>query len=79
MNASFPTLEKIWAWQGRLNSFGPRLTGSRAQADFVSFLRSELTEFGLNVSADRLTLTRWQAKSSGIDMLDKDRPLRGSP
>jgi hypothetical protein len=61
--------DQIWAWQERLNAFGPRLTGNAAHRDFVDFLRAELAALRLDVREDRLAFTRWEAKSWRLDAI----------
>ncbi|MET0549286.1 MAG: hypothetical protein ABW002_08465, partial [Xanthomonas sp.] len=42
-----PSQAQLWHWIERLNSFGPRLTGSPAHAAAIDFLAAELQALGL--------------------------------
>jgi hypothetical protein len=51
--------------------FGPRLTGSRAQKNYVSWLRSEFRAAGLDVlPPDHHSIERWEAREFGLEVLD---------
>jgi hypothetical protein len=71
--------DRIRAWQERLNDFGPRLTGNAAHRAFLDFLRAELALFGMEVREDRLTFTRWEAKTWALDIVDPDGTVTPLP
>ena len=49
-----------------MNSFGTRLTGSPGQNAFVSYLKNEIKDMGLEVYSDLYSFDRWEAKDSSI-------------
>jgi hypothetical protein len=57
-----PSRAAVWAWQEKLNSFGPRLTGGAAHRQSVDFLQAELAAVGLQVLRDRRRFRRWEAR-----------------
>lgn len=65
-----PSRGELWNWVERLNSFGPRLTGSPAQAHAVDFLARELQGMGLDVRRDHLKMRRWTPRSVGLVLSD---------
>ena len=58
--------EKLLEGINIMNSFGTRLTGSRGHNDFVSYLKNEINNMGLEVYSDRYSFDRWEAKESSI-------------
>ena len=50
----------------KMNSFGTRLTGSKGHNDFVSYLKKEIKDMGLDVYSDLYSFDRWEAKESSI-------------
>lgn len=73
MDSAPLSTENIWAWQQKLAGFGPRLTGSSAHAAFTEFLAAELTQLGLLVQRDRMTMTRWEARRCEVALLGAHR------
>jgi len=68
--SGLPSQAKVWGWVKRLNDFGPRLTGSSAQACAVDFLAGELHAMGLDVQRDRLRMRRWTPQSTQFVLSD---------
>lgn len=56
----------IWSWVQRLNSYGPRLTGSPAQRASIEFIADELVAIGLPVQRDTHKMIRWTARTTGL-------------
>ncbi len=50
----------------KMNSFSTRLTGSKGHNDFVSYLKSEIKDMGLDVYSDLYSFDRWEANESSI-------------
>lgn len=68
--AGLPSRSELWNWVERLNGFGPRLTGSPAQARAVDFLADELRELGLDVRRDPLRMRRWTPRATKFVLSD---------
>jgi hypothetical protein len=73
--ARLPTRDQVWDWQLWMNKLGPRYTGNPAHTQFVEFLASNLKSFGLEVTRDNYTFTRWDAHKWDIGVA----PLSGAP
>jgi hypothetical protein len=61
-----PSQEEVWdhvTWMAKL---GPKFTGNSAHTQFVEFLATNLQSLGLDLTRDRYTLPRWDAKRWGI-------------
>lgn len=58
-----------------MNSFGPRLTGSKAHLDFINYLKNEISGMGIEVFSDPFWFTRWEETGSSIDILDGDEAV----
>lgn len=56
----------------KMNSFGPRLTGSKAHNDFIDYLRAEIDKMGIKIYTDPFYFKRWEEKNSSIEILDGD-------
>lgn len=53
--------EKIVELEQKMLGCGPRLTGSKAHKDFIELIKKELTDIGLKVRKDTLTMKkRWE-------------------
>ncbi|WP_106797744.1 hypothetical protein [Rhizobium sp. H4] len=69
---ALPNQRKLWSWIKRLNSFGPRLTGSPAQARAIDYLAGELRGMGLEVKRDQLTMRRWMPRTTAFKLSNGD-------
>lgn len=56
----------------KMNSFGVRLTGSKAHNDFITWLKCEITKMGFSIFSDPFYFRRWEEKRSSIEVLDGD-------
>lgn len=54
----------------KMNSFGVRLTGSKAHTDFINYLKDEINKMGLTVFSDPFYFRRWEEKKSSIEIFD---------
>ena len=61
-----PSIDEVWGWQVSMNNLGPKYTGNDAHRQFVEFLATNLQSLGLELSRDRYTLPRWDARAWGI-------------
>jgi hypothetical protein len=57
-----PSQSAIWEQQVWMAKLGPKYTGNAAHNQFVDFLATEMRALGLEVTRDRYTLPRWDAK-----------------
>lgn len=64
--------EKVLEEINKMNSFGARLTGSRAQNEFISYLKNEIQNMGFEVYSDPYRFDRWEEKSSSIVLHGKN-------
>ena len=60
--------QEVLAGVEKMNSFGVQTTGSGAQRDFVSYLRSEIEKMGLTTYSDLYCFNRWKEISSSITL-----------
>ncbi|MBP3695976.1 MAG: hypothetical protein J6J45_00385 [Clostridia bacterium] len=58
--------EKLLEGVDKMNSFGTRLTGSPGQDAFVTYIKNEIKDMGLEVYSDLYSFDRWEAKESSI-------------
>ncbi|MCR5485198.1 MAG: patatin family protein [Clostridiales bacterium] len=54
----------------KMNSFGKRLTGSKAHSDYIKWLKSKIRHMGLDVYSDPYFFNRWEEKSSSLVIRD---------
>lgn len=54
----------------KMNACGIRLTGSKDQNDFISYLQDEIKKMGVKIYSDPFYFRRWEEKSSSIEILD---------
>lgn len=66
------TKEKMLADVETMNGFGVRLTGSKAQLDFIRFLKDRIHGMGLETYSDPCFFPRWEEKSSRLTIHTKD-------
>jgi hypothetical protein len=66
-----PTQQAVWDQQVWMAQLGPKYTGNKAHATFVEFLATELTHTGLDVTRERYTLPRWDARRWEIAIAPK--------
>lgn len=50
----------------KMNAFGVRLTGSKAQNDFIGYLKNEIHGMGLETYSDPFYFNRWEEKESHL-------------
>ena len=74
-----PSSDSIWTWQEKLNSFGPRLTGSSAHASSIDFIQQELEALHLKVLRDHLSFNRWQAEKWHLRVLAAEHQWEDMP
>lgn len=65
---------ELWEWQVWMAKLGPKYTGNAAHGTFVDFLETHLKSAGLEVSRDRFTLPRWDARRWELSV----KPASGS-
>jgi hypothetical protein len=64
-----PSAATVWNWQQRLVGFGTRYTGSPGHAHFVDWLADQFAAVpGFRVRTDRLTFSRWLARSWSLSL-----------
>jgi len=61
-----PSQKEVWDWQVWMAKLGPKYTGNRAHTEFVEFLAARLKECGLDVTRERYTFPRWEARRCEI-------------
>ena len=74
-SALLPSQKEVWdnvKWMAKL---GPKFTGNAAHTRFVEFLATQLQSLGLDLTRDRYTFPRWEAKRWGISI----QPTSGQP
>lgn len=59
----------------KMNSFGPRFTGSKAHNDFVDYLQEEIKKLGVKIYSDPFYFKRWEEKNSSIEIIDGDETV----
>jgi hypothetical protein len=60
-SSGMPPKEKVNDWLQKLNTFGPRYTGSSAHKASINFLADELAKLGLEVHKDKQHISKWEA------------------
>jgi hypothetical protein len=63
-----PDPAAVWEWQQKLNSFGPRFTGSASHKSFINFIEEQLENRGLQVHRSGHRFTRWQAQTWSLSV-----------
>lgn len=63
-----PSEKDVWEQQLWMAKLGPKYTGNKAHTEFVEFLAAESKKIGLDVSRERYTLPRWEAKRWNISV-----------
>ena len=58
--------QEVFEGVEKMNSFGVRTTGSGAQRDFVSYLKNEIQNMGLETYSDLYSFNRWKERSSSL-------------
>ena len=61
-----PSEREIWEQQTWMAKLGPKYTGNKAHTEFVEFLATRMKELGLDVSRERYTFPRWEARRWSI-------------
>ena len=56
----------------KMNSFGPRYTGSSAHNLFIDFLKSEIRDMGFEIHSDPFYFKRWQANKASLKILGEN-------
>lgn len=64
--------EEMLEGMHKMNSFGTRLTGSKGHADFINWLKSEISEMGIQIFSDPFYFRRWEEKRSSISIIEGD-------
>jgi hypothetical protein len=59
-------LEKIQEQVERMNSFGVRLTGTKAQNDFIDYLKNQIHSIGIETYSDPYRFMRWEERRSKL-------------
>lgn len=67
-----PSQQDVWAWQQKLDSYGPRLTGNAAHRQMIDDLEAELQQMGLQTHRDHHSFTKWEAKQWGLSVIGED-------
>ncbi len=65
--------EEMLEGMHKMNYFGTRLTGSKGHADFINYIKAEITEMGIPIYTDEFHFERWEEKHSSIDIVDGDK------
>jgi hypothetical protein len=73
--ALLPSQKEVWDHVKWMAGLGPKFTGNEAHTEFVEFLATQLQSLGLEVTRDRYTFPRWEAKRWGIGI----QPTSGQP
>ena len=63
---SIPSANKLYEQVKKMNSFGVRLTGTKAQQDFIDYLKKEIHKMGLETYSDPYRFMRWEEKRSSF-------------
>ena len=66
------TKEKLLEGVEKMNSFGPRYTGSQAHQNFIESLKKEIREIGYEVYSDPFYFERWEAVGSSLKILGEN-------
>ncbi|MFS0725437.1 hypothetical protein [Paenibacillus sp. 1P07SE] len=69
---NLPSQDEVWRWQQKLDSYGPRLTGSAAHRQMIDELEAELRQMGLQTHRDRHSFTKWEAKQWALTVVGED-------
>ena len=69
-----PSQREVWEQQTWMAKLGPRYTGNRAHVEFVEFLATTMKQLGLEVSRDRYTFPRWDARRWSIAIAPAGAP-----
>lgn len=56
----------------KMNSFGVRLTGTKAQRNFIKYLKSQIHEMGIETFSDPSRFMRWEETSKKLTIKDLD-------
>lgn len=51
-----------------MNSFGSRVTGSKGHNEFINWLKSEITDMGLEVHTNKYIFEQWEEKTSELSI-----------
>ncbi|MBQ7689077.1 MAG: hypothetical protein IJT27_07675 [Clostridia bacterium] len=58
-----------------MNAFGPRLTGTRAHAAFIAYLKTAIREMGIEVYSDPLFFHKWEDTAHSLQLEAEDGSL----
>lgn len=64
--------EELLCGVERMNSFGPRLTGSKAHNDFIAYLKGEIQKMGFEIFSDPFYFDRWEEERSSIQIIEQN-------
>ena len=56
----------------KMNSFGVRLTGTKAQRNFIKYLKSQIHEMGIETFSDPSRFMRWEETNKSLVIKDLD-------
>ena len=74
-----PSEREIWEQQTWMAKLGPKYTGNKAHAEFVEFLAAQMQELGLDVTRERYTFPRWEARRWSIAISPSGAPAFRPP
>ncbi len=63
------TAKKLLEGVEKMNSFGPRYTGSKAHQDYIESIKSEIRDMGFEIYSDPFYFERWEALDSSLKIL----------
>ncbi|HAS38020.1 MAG TPA: hypothetical protein DCS04_05335, partial [Ruminococcaceae bacterium] len=56
----------------KMNSFGVRLTGTKAQRNFIKYLKSQIHDMGIETFSDPSRFMRWEETNKRLTIKDLD-------
>lgn len=67
--------KKLYEQVEKMNSFGVRLTGSKAQLDFIRYLKDEIHNMGIETYSDPHRFMRWEETRSALTIKQLDEEI----
>jgi hypothetical protein len=67
-----PSQREIWDQQTWMAKLGPKYTGNKAHTEFVEFLATTMKQLGLEVTRERYTFPRWEARRWSVAVAPAD-------
>jgi len=74
-----PSVEEVWEQQVWMAKLGPKYTGNRAHAQFVDYLATGLQSHGLQVTRERYTFPRWDARRWSLSIAPRSGAAFDAP